>query len=407
LARFRRAEDEPRAGDARVARSLAGGGFLWIYGDGLGQSSARTQDCGGKEMVDPELERQLNDCRVLLKLWSVFQQFFESAVSGEGVRPENEKKFLELKSRVAMLHDTFLEAVPEGGAASVAQGMVENIVRSITLKHVNQLNGADVKKMQIEWHESYLLLNETIGHLEEKQIEISRVTKSQWQMMQMQRKVSRAIGDVVHNMVLRVAIVVGAVLVATIVLPIMGVFSYRGLLDIGPIQKPAWWVANNVVRQYINKNFAWRDFEEAKSFGRRNPTEVFTDYETQTPERVLLGDAAQAASWIAQKAKVSLAKFTPKDILEKSKEYKPAQYLVGGDPFIILYFLMETVPEANDAVQQVKTWMNDLDKPIADAVSAQLHVTNHYNLVIICFNKNTASRDAFLDQCWGIGKVKR
>jgi hypothetical protein len=51
--------------------------------------------------------------------------------------------------------------------------------------------------------------------------------------------------------------------------------------------------------------------------------------------------------------------------------------------------------------------MNDLDKPIADAVSAQLHVTNHYNLVIICFNKNTASRDAFLDQCWGIGKVKR
>ena len=128
-------------------------------------------------MIDPEIERQFADCQELLVLWREFHDFFSMAVKGEGITHDKEAEFLELKSQIAMLHDSFMDALTKD--QNIGQEVLGIVSRSITLKHLNRQSVADIKKMEIEWHESYLLLNDTIGLLDEKRTELAGLSASQ------------------------------------------------------------------------------------------------------------------------------------------------------------------------------------------------------------------------------------
>jgi hypothetical protein len=351
-------------------------------------------------MIDPDLERRLSDCRSLLQLWTRFQEFFDMSVKGQALNAENEKKFLELKSRVAMLHDSFMDSIEEN-SAPIAQGMLDNVIRAITLKHISRLNAADVKKMQIEWHESYLLLNEVIGLLEEEQAGKAKISKSSWQLKKFGKGMSKGGGNIFHNIYLRMTIVIGAVLFALIGLPLMGVFTYWAILDFAPTQPMAYWVLETMIRPYVD--VPWRTVDEAMIHGRAGaPNEKFTDY---VPAGVLpeaLSTYSKIEEWANKKAKMNLSSvgYSGLEKLKTPKAYSLECWKFGGTQTLIaMHFLLGSSAEAKQAVDSFKNWVSGLPGGAMNAFGSITAVTDH-NLVILIDSANSGARDAFINQLW-------
>ncbi len=129
-------------------------------------------------MINPVIERQFADCTELLEAWRGFLDQFTSAVKAEdasGLTPEIEQRFMETKAKIAMLHDSFLESLKHD--KNIGQNMLALVNRAITLRHMRRLSPSDQKKIEIEWHECYLLLNETVGHLGEERERLAGINE--------------------------------------------------------------------------------------------------------------------------------------------------------------------------------------------------------------------------------------
>lgn len=119
-------------------------------------------------MINPDLERRYADCAELVDAWKSYLEFYNSAVKSEefSATVEMEQTFMDTKARIAMLHDSFMASLKHD--QNVAQNMLAIVNRSITLRHLRGASHADQKKIEIEWHEVYLLLNETVSYLAEE-----------------------------------------------------------------------------------------------------------------------------------------------------------------------------------------------------------------------------------------------
>ena len=82
-------------------------------------------------MIDPVIERKYSDCKELIALWKTFHEFFKLGVRGQDITQDKEAKFLEIKSRIAMLHDSFLESLDHD--QNIGQNIINIVTRCITL----------------------------------------------------------------------------------------------------------------------------------------------------------------------------------------------------------------------------------------------------------------------------------
>jgi len=129
-------------------------------------------------MINPLVERRFADCSELIESWRSFLDQFSTAVKAEdasAITTDSEQRFLEIKARIAMLHDSFMDSLKHD--KNVGQNMLALVNRSITLRHMRKLSPSDQKKVEIEWHECYLLLNETVGQLGEERDRLANVNE--------------------------------------------------------------------------------------------------------------------------------------------------------------------------------------------------------------------------------------
>lgn len=205
-------------------------------------------------MIDPAVERQFSDTKELLALWNTFHQYFTLGVKGENITPEKENQFLELKSRIAMLHDSFMEALED--KHSIGQEVLNIITRAITLKHLGRLSTADVKKMEIEWHEAYLLVNDTIAALEERRRELADINESQYKAKLAAGAMRQKAGKFFGSFYFKLAAIIAVVLGATIGVQVMGIYDYDELGKIPAIKTPYNW-GKAVVRAVYDEDSPW------------------------------------------------------------------------------------------------------------------------------------------------------
>ncbi|MDK2972013.1 MAG: hypothetical protein PWP23_1768 [Candidatus Sumerlaeota bacterium] len=139
-------------------------------------------------MINPLLERRYADCTELIDAWKGFMEFFNKAIKEENFQPtpEMEQAFLDSKARIAMLHDSFMASLKHD--QNVGQNMLSIVNRSITLRHLRKFNPADQKKIEIEWHECYLLLNETTSRLAEERERLAEVNEVAWKLGKMRER---------------------------------------------------------------------------------------------------------------------------------------------------------------------------------------------------------------------------
>ncbi len=190
-------------------------------------------------MIDQAIERQYSDTKELLALWNTFHQFFSIGVKGEAITPEKESQFLELKSRIAMLHDSFMEALTAN--QNIGQDVLNVITRAITLKQLNRLSTADTKKLEIEWHEVYLLLNDTIAVLEQKRRDLDDINESQFKAKRAAGLAKQKVGNFFGSFYFKLFAIIVAVLFVTIGIQTLGVYDYDDLGKISSLRTPYNW----------------------------------------------------------------------------------------------------------------------------------------------------------------------
>ncbi len=168
-------------------------------------------------MIDHDLERRLADCKELIGLWRTFHNFFALAVKGgAGITSEREAQFLRLKSRIAMLHDPLMDSLTHDQA--IGQHVLSLVERSITLKHLHKLSTAEIKKMEIEWHEAYLLLSEVVGTMEEQQEVLAAVNPTTYRLKKFQQNLAFNIKAFFSSIYFKLILVFGGIPIALILL---------------------------------------------------------------------------------------------------------------------------------------------------------------------------------------------
>lgn len=163
-------------------------------------------------MIDPVIERQYADCCQLMSLWRKYHDYFKVAVAGREITPEREHEFITIKSHIAMLHDIFMDCLEHD--QNIGQNILSIVTRSITLKHIHRMSTAEIKKIELEWHESYLLLNETIGVLEDKRNQFADVKPSEYYRKLYTRKALKSVKDFLTGWVFKSIVILIVVLVA-------------------------------------------------------------------------------------------------------------------------------------------------------------------------------------------------
>ncbi len=112
------------------------------------------------------LDRNMQLCREFMNDWLLFNQIL-SAYPSPGVnKAQLENQFLKIKSKLAREHQVLREGL---GADYKFDGNTMNIVSGATnLESIYGQSDVAVKKLQNEWHRSFISINETLGGLEDK-----------------------------------------------------------------------------------------------------------------------------------------------------------------------------------------------------------------------------------------------
>ena len=251
-------------------------------------------------MIDPDLERQYHDCEELLGYWQTFHEYYDMAVAGKGLTPENEENFLQIKSRVAMLTDSFTEALKDEDQETlvVGQGIQKIIEASITLKILSKMDFATIKKAQLEWNESYILLTDTIGRLSHKRDELAHVSATQAQLANLAGQISQKTTAFLKSGGFKLAIIGGVIAAVLTVVFYFGLIHKLG--DIPPA-RPFYNLVIDMGYRSVMPEYPWQKIEHlapgAWKMGRRynEPEEIGKkDTEVLSAIKQRMGDPAFA-----------------------------------------------------------------------------------------------------------------
>jgi hypothetical protein len=290
-------------------------------------------------MIDLKLEKQLSDIKELLGLWRKFHEFFVLGVKANDITGEKETQFLRLKSRIAMLCDTFMDALTHD--QNIGQHVLSLVERAITLKHLSKLSVAEVKKMEIEWHEAYLLLNETVGILEEKKEDLSHVSPSKYKMAKFMTAAGHGISSFLSSgwfkLIVAIAIIVG-ILVA---LPAFNIVDY-GKLGEYKYTKPVYDAFMKFKRDTLKMQVPYKKISELNlNISKRKDKNV----------------TEKADPNIRHNKAVNLFQPAPiGDEIMASKEMDVSEYTVGRDNVRIFLFLYEDSTGAQALVKKFQDW---------------------------------------------------
>jgi hypothetical protein len=106
----------------------------------------------------------INKTREFIELWKKFNQIYKEAMGKAAITEEEEELFLETKSIVARKFQTLVDSL------SVERSTIERtydvINQILSLKSISTISEEALRKLNVDWHQSYISLNRLLGHLE-------------------------------------------------------------------------------------------------------------------------------------------------------------------------------------------------------------------------------------------------
>lgn len=122
-------------------------------------------------MKDRKLERDIKDIKEFIDLWVSFKDQFHSASQKEHISPEEEKKFLETKSLIARKYETVARIfdTPDDKAMDI-------VAQVVSLDSAAKMSEMQLKKLENDWHFSYINFNKLLGSLENTREELAKIS---------------------------------------------------------------------------------------------------------------------------------------------------------------------------------------------------------------------------------------
>jgi len=332
-------------------------------------------------MIDPDLERRLSDCKELLTLWHQFHGYFSLAAKGDNslLTHDKEAEFLDLKSRIAMLHDSFMESLKHD--AEIGQHILNIIERTITLKHLCKLSTAEFKKMEIEWHESYLLLSETVASIEEKKEALANVNPTKYKIEKFKTSFLLNMRAFFGGMLFKVLLII-------IGIPVV-LFVFNKFVPIGDLMKrnqstaDIWYGAMNLLRKTVSSDMPYERFKDIdRNKGARpdNLEEDKASYDKNTASNLF------SNAGFADILRGSDTKFTEEAFKVKN----------SYDKIVVLMFLLSGEDgnyTAEDCVNKFNSWLNSLSSMNRESITSQYVVFNKNNVFIAIYSPPTRQAD--------------
>jgi hypothetical protein len=342
-------------------------------------------------MIDPVLERNLADCSEILDLWRRFHDFMAVGAKGEGISSEREAEFLTVKSRIAMLHDSFMAALQAD--RNIGQSMLTIVGRAITLHHLARMSVAEVKKMEIEWHQAYLLLQETLGNLEEKRAKLADISEAAYKAERFRTGVKQRFDRITKSNMTIGVLIFGALLFATVGVQVTGIFDWGSLRNFGPTRAVFYVVYDKAVRLVFSHAHYYRlDWVELpvkdeesraflpKGFWRFHPEDV-TDVDRQAKvdiKREVLPTLGLPSGTLST--------------IQGAKDYKEIWTFNSQDYICIALFLMDSTAQARGLAE-------DIRRAVQGTNAHNVGAANRANILMVFYlsekNHATDSRDAF------------
>jgi len=125
-------------------------------------------------VVDPKLEKNIEDTRIFMDLWVKFYDLLVSARKREQTDAKDEADFLAVKSELARRHKVLQRTLGEDYGLDA--NTMNIVSQAISLDSVRSSSEVAMKKLENEWHRAYIAINETLGVIENKREDLAKVT---------------------------------------------------------------------------------------------------------------------------------------------------------------------------------------------------------------------------------------
>ncbi len=121
------------------------------------------------------VRKSLEGLKEFILLWKDFHGCFRRALEEEITSAEDEKHFLEVKSRIAQTYETVLRRA--GERVQPEDHTIALVTRVPTLRSFKEMTDAQRRRFEAEWHTTFIYLQTVIGRL---QGETGRAGQGEW-----------------------------------------------------------------------------------------------------------------------------------------------------------------------------------------------------------------------------------
>lgn len=349
-------------------------------------------------MEDLALNRRLEETRELHTRWSQFHDFFTMALKGESAGAEAEMRFLDLKTRICMLHDGFMQSLKHD--QKVGQQVLGILGQCILLRRIPLLNSAEVQKLELDWNEAYMLMNETIAALDEERRRLANINESTYKLQKAREKVMAQIHAILTNTLFRIAFFL--ILIPTFVIigiPTMGIYNYRDLSDDVPSLAPMVKKVEDFWRNRIDSNLEYRRIADIPV------TPVVSNEHKEDPGSL---KSTSKESVISQLFNIGFAR----EDIEEAKTLVSGLSEINGDARVMTLprnrkkMLAYIMLFPNNA--QAERFLELRQKGMEEKSETQRNQTNLFinlcrkaNMVILVVSEEPRLRDAYPAEKWG------
>jgi hypothetical protein len=316
-----------------------------------------------------------------------------TGVKGESFSPDREAEFLGIKSRIAMLHDSFMTALQAD--RNIGQSMLTIVGRTITLQHMARLSVAEIKKIEIEWHQAFLLLQETLGNIEDKREEISEISEAAFRAGKAKMAAKQRVDRIFKSNTFIGLCIFGAIAFATVGVQVLGIWDWSNLRRFGPTKAAFYYTYDKGVRFLLPSvpyyRLDWVVFPVADKEIRDWLPGGFWRYDLSSQTNAPPITRTDIEDDILSRANLSQSTL---DEIKAAADKKDLWTYNSNDFIVMSLYLMQSGSQADRLAQEIRNSVSN-DTRLANVLSAG----SRANILIIYWmgveDNSQASRDAF------------
>lgn len=346
-------------------------------------------------MEDPRLNRSIEETKELASRWSQFHDFYRMGIKGENITTQAELKFLEVKMRVAMLHGGFMKAVRHD--PKVAENMIDVMASCILLKRLKELNPNEQQKIEYDWNEAYLLISETISHLEEEREELAQVNAKIYKFNQFRKNAGEKANQLARNPFFIVGMILFLLLAVGIGAPVMGFYDIRDIRRDVKFTRKFYKPVMNSLR-VVFPRIPYADLAEVE---QKNPQFAEVDENTRGSLISGIGEAAFAELTNRGFPREHFQTFI--SLIGKNRGFESTVYHTPRGNLLIEHALLFDTNEDADLVVEIRRehMENEISQERRHNIDQNMTLCQRANLLVIVELSTPEYREEFAREKWG------